>query len=214
MINRNSNFNSINETPDQYGKSKDYVSNGNQNSPIKNNSNIQIKTMKNFNYNTNLIEIQTSTTNYNQTMNENKTLRIDYDKPEKSSAEILSYIMKYDIDKRRRIDPLLTQKNFRNTSSTFDFKKKDKSLKHNTNNNFKRQNKLTKEIRKEIDEISFQVPEKNQGKKKNKLSISIGTFENAFKDNNSMSEIQNDHIPLPVIFGLKKKSIFTFNKSK
>jgi hypothetical protein len=84
------------------------------------------------------------------------------------------------------------------------------------NFNTNKQYLITKHLKKEIDEISFQVAEKknNNQVKNKKLSMSIGTFENSSKGNNTSSEIKNDHIPLSSIFGIKKQTFFNFNKKK
>lgn len=220
MLKKNSNMNSINDSPNNRFNSSNY---NNSNSP----NNYQFKTMRNFNYNTNSSEIQTSTNYYNPNTNKNlNTLKIDYNKPGKSSSDILSFIMKFDFDKKKRIDPLITQKSFRATSNNFNFTsdKNTNKTKNNTNkfnssnanNNINKQYKISKEIKKEFEELSFKMPEKTlhtNNKTKNKLSISTGTFESSFKFEGN-SDIPNDHIPIPAIFKSTRNSYFKFNKKK
>ena len=81
--------------------------------------------------------------------------------------------MKFDFNKKKSIDPLITQKKFRNTSNAFDFSNKNKTVKVQTQtqtklindyeNDINKHLRISKAIKKEFDELSFKIAENENG---------------------------------------------------
>lgn len=158
-----------------------------------------------FNYNSSEIQTSTNFFNLNSLKNHN-SLKIDYSKPGKSSSDILSYILKNDLEKKKRIDPLISFNTFRNTSNSLFSKKtnlsKVKPLEIKKN---ERGNKIDSSI------FNFKVSEKvTKVNSENKLTISTGNIE--FNDNTTHGGIPNGHVPIPAIFRSTKNSYFNFKK--
>lgn len=192
----------------------------------KSSYNINLLNYSNKNKKTN--EIYTSTENdeklYNEITSNEKFLKIDYDKPAKSTNDILSYIIKTNTMKVKAIDPLLnnqrffihSQQNFVNINNKFFqesknsfFKKGFKNFDFKTNKNSNLNLKRSENNR--VANDSNQIVNDS----KEKFNITTTNLNESFACNSNYQNGYED-IPVPSIFKARSTSYFTkfYKKNK
>lgn len=191
----------------------------------KSNYNINLMNYSNKNARTN--EIQTSTEHeekiFSKLTSNEKFLKIDYDKPAKSTNDILSYIIKTNKMKVKAIDPLLnnqrffihSQQNFANINNKFfqesrnsfykkGFKSFDLNVKKNSSNlNLKRNQNNQMRSNSNDSNIQHQMNESIE-----KFNITTTNLNESFAFNCNYKNGYED-VPVPSIFKPRSTSYFT-----